>query len=207
MNHICYKCNNNIINENNVCTHCENNVFGTCDIIIDESLKTNNFTKFNYKDKHIDFVVGRGRNNPIGYMNIPLNNNIKNRNIIFIDPNPVMDSDIHKSIKDVDFSQFNILHNQDINRSINIRIIFDWSSFYCTAIYDLPNVIRNIGRNITILVPLSKNENNIPTEIYYNFNDPSFNVSLKNGKYPLFDWSKNHKEINQNHYIQISCYE
>ena len=161
-------------------------------------------------NSHFDFVIGRGKVYPIGYMNIPLNPRLYNRNLIYIDPNLEMDADIKQRLHEIDFSIFGICKDQDITESIDIRFIFDWSSFYCGALHSLTNVIMGIGRKCQILVPLSKNENTIPSDIKSELSSDIFTISLVEGFYPLFDKTNNIKlledYINSSRYIKIYAY-
>jgi hypothetical protein len=146
---------------------------------------TNNNTNININIRHIDFIIGRGHNNPNKYMNIPINPELLNRNIIYIDPNPEMNADIKQLMHQVDYSVFDIKKN-----SIKTRFMFDWSSFYCGGLQHLEEVAKQIDYEFEVLVPLEKNENNISSTIESTLNkNKRFNAAIVNGKYPLFDWS------------------
>jgi hypothetical protein len=190
-----------------------------------------------YSKPHCDFIVGRGRVEPRDYMNLPLNTTFASRNVVFIDPNQSMHADVKQSIQDVDFKQFGISRDQDIYETIDVRIIFDWSSFYCGALQFLPNIVKKIGRRCQILVPLNKDENYIPDDIKQTLLDPFtkddkfnhhcniFTIQLVDGRYPLFDWDKISQKtlenirsfipsansladvVNPNKYIVISAFD
>ena len=159
---------------------------------------------------HIDFIIGRGKNNPHGYRNIPIDPCLMKRNVIFIDPNPAMDSDIKEWLHKIDFSQFGICITDDPEQIINVRFIFDWSSFYCSAVSNMANVIRTIKHRCQILVPLDQNENTMPHIIKVTYNDPIFKPEIIEGLYPLFDWNRDDKQtinvINPSRYIRINAY-
>ena len=173
---------------------------------------------------HFDFIVGRGRSYPKGYINFPLNPFFIHRNVVYIDPNPDMNADVLKYLDDVDFSNYGICDSHDPDCKIDVRIIFDWSSFYCGALSNLTNTITKIGRRCQILVPLNAPESLIPSEIIRELDNNIFTISIVEGAYPLFDWSKekliiaktDDRDINQtaisNHvnpkkYIRIDGYD
>jgi len=159
--------------------------------------------------KHIDFVIGRGRNEPKGYMNFPINPKILSRNIVYVDPNKDMESDEKKELHCVDFRKYKICRDQDPSELTDVRFIFDWACFYCSALPHLFDTIINIGRRCQIIVPLTNDENIIPNEIKSVLWSKIFTLAIAEGNYPLFNWSvhselKNH--VNQNRYILIHCY-
>lgn len=175
-------------------------------ILIDEAIN-----KYGVNE-HCDFIVGRGKKQPIGYMNYPLNPIFYTRNIIYIDPNTETGADINQYLNDVDFSIFNICKEQDPNEHIQIRIIFDWSSFYCGALQNLVHTMIKIGRRCQILVPLNKDENIVPRDVYNTLNNKLFTVATVEGKYILFDWSKDNlykmsNYINNERYIKIDVFD
>lgn len=143
-----------------------------------------------------DFIVGRGRNVPKNYMNFPLNPRLQSRNLIYIDPNPVMDSDIKLMLHEVDFSYFGICKDQDPDEDIMVRFFFDWSSFYCGAMQNLTNTVLRIGRRCQIFVPLNKDENQIPADVKRELCSDIFTLNLVGGKYPMFDWTSTEQVIN-----------
>ena len=108
----------------------------------------------------------------------------------------------------------------------DIRIYFDWSTFYCSA---LPNLVRmlkhfknELNRSIKVYAPLYPDDRSLPNDVKkylidipnsnpnLNFN---LNVMLVYGPYPLFDWNNQSKLveikecINQNIYLMITTYE
>lgn len=138
---------------------------------------------------HIDFVVGRGRVYPNGYMNIPLNPSLQSRNVIFIDPSDAVHADVKQYVQEVDYSQFGITSQQDRNHDIRVRFIFDWSSFYCGAMQGMEDVARQLGRPFEILVPLSHDEPDVPPDVKRVFNNRIYIPTAEIGEYPLFDWT------------------
>ena len=146
---------------------------------------------------HIDFIVGRGKNAPRAYMNFPMNHKLLKRNLIYIDPNPAMDSDVKQLLHDVDFSLFGICKNQEQNpnEEIMVRFFFDWSSFYCGAVQSLTDVILRIGRKCQIFVPLSIDEQIIPSQVKNELCSNIFTLNTVEGLYPLFDWNAKNQTI------------
>lgn len=140
--------------------------------------------------EHYDFIIGRGRNEPTNYMNLPINPMFLSRNVVFIDCNPDTHADIQQRIEDVDFSYFGICKDQDPLELISVNIIFDWSSFYCGAMQNLTRIITNIGRRCRIFIPLDRPNNTIPKDIMQVLNNDVFTITLTDGIYPLFDWTK-----------------
>ena len=155
------------------------------------------------KKTQLDFIIGRGRNLPKGFMNIPMNVEFEKRNVIFIDPDPRMNADIKQWLRDVDFRYYGIFKDQDPDSLINLRFIFDWSSFYCGAIDEMINVISKIDHQCEILVPLDNDEHTVPDIIKQSFNGSNFNIMIIHGYYPLFDPRINLKIINPFKYIVI----
>lgn len=133
---------------------------------------------------HYDFIIGRGHKYPVGCMNFPLNPYFRNRNIIYIDPNSAMDADIQQPLQDVDFSVFDI-------RDEKIRFIFDYSSFYCSAIQTLTDTMIKLNKPCQVYVPLYKEEKQIPLDIIRTLTNKMYTLSTTEGKYILFDWSQN----------------
>lgn len=187
-------------------------------MIIDDDLLKKNDQYINKKNNsiitninpHYDFIIGRGKNDPSGYMNFPLNPIFSKRNIVFIDANPIMNADIKQLLHHVDFNNFGICHNQDPMEVIDVRFLFDWSSFYCGALQNLNEIISKIGRKCQIFVPLSKDENTIPIEIKGTLSNKIFMITLVEGYYPLFNWNNESQTIkdyiNPNRYIRIYAY-
>jgi hypothetical protein len=143
------------------------------------------------KERHYDFIVGRGRYEPRDYLNLPLNQQFANRNVIYIDPNPAVNADVKETIGKVDFHLFEICGDQDPENRITVRMFFDWSTVYCGALQTLPLVAKNIGRKFTIYIPLGYDEHKIAGEVARELNDPMFSISLVEGQYPLFNWNEN----------------
>jgi hypothetical protein len=156
---------------------------------------------------HIDFIVGRGKIYPKGCLNIPLNSKLKDRNIITIDPLPDMDADLKQPIQDVNFGIFGITRDQDPDAKIDVRIFFDWSSFYCGAMQSLTDIMMRIGRKCQIFVPLNNDENNIPGDVKRYLISDIFTLNLVEGHYPMFDWSYEiNQYVNPNRYMRIDAY-
>jgi hypothetical protein len=161
---------------------------------------------------HIDLIVGRGRvslNGP-GHMNIPLNPMFRTgvRNHLLIDSDPWTQADIRDLLENIDFDQ--ILMEQGPGLKI-IKFIFDWSTFYCSAIYSMVKIAHKLKYDFEILVPLDPGEQRIPCEITDVMNDPIFVTTVQHGFYPLFDpdpLNKNSDQtksaINTEKYIMIS---
>ena len=143
--------------------------------------KTNIVNKNNLD--HIDFIVGRGHIYPSGCMNIPMNPIFNERNVIFVDSNPTMGADIVDLLENVNFDDYGIT-----SRSlINLRFIFDWSTFYCSAIYSMKRIAHRLKHRMEIYVPLESDEQMIPSEILSVMDDPIFTITIQDGFYPLFD--------------------
>lgn len=161
-------------------------------------------------DKQIDFIVGRGKIYLPGCLNIPLNPKFNERKFITIDPTVDMEADEMKLIQDVDFNVFGITKHHDPDEIIEVKIFFDWSSFYCGAMQELTNIIQRIGRKCKIYVPLSKDENVIPDDIKRNLSSDIFTLNLVEGQYPLFDWNNFaglNEYVNPTRYIRIDAYD
>ena len=152
-------------------------------------------------NNHIDFIIGRGRAYPFKNLNIPLNKSFETRNVVYIDCLKENEPDIESLIEEVDFSIY--LSTDDIK----IRLIFDWSSFYCSAMDNLPKIAQSINVPFETLVPLTSEEDKIPYEVtkFFDKHNDIFTYQLIDGQYPLFDWNKKIENI---FYInkQISSY-
>ena len=156
---------------------------------------------------HIDFIVGRGRREFKGALNLPLHTSFNSRNCIYIDSWDVVEPDICADFNMVDFTTFGICRREDPHNNIKIRIIFDWSTFFCGCIQGLFIACTQIGRPCEMLVPLLPSERNIPSDIKQILWQPIFKIELVKGKYPLFDWHSStkpiHTYVNQNVYLKI----
>ncbi len=176
-----------------------------CDIIMQDS-KSYEYELVQKNGKqHMYFIVGRGRNSNVRSL-ISEDASIKDMNIIYIDLNPEMRADIQSSLDAIKFDEL------DLPNDIDIRFIFDWSTFYCSAIYAFKEIAKQLKRKFMIYVPLYIDEKKIPNEIKREFIDPptNFKVEIIEGLYPLFDWNKKtsngHKVssyINPNLYVVI----
>lgn len=136
---------------------------------------------------HIDFIVGRGKNYPSECMNIPMNPLLNARNIILIDSNPMMGADIIDLLGNIDFTNFGISSQQDPQNLINLRFIFDWSTFYCSAIDSMVKITKHLKHKMEILVPMESTDQWIPSEILEVMDDPMYRITVEDGYYPLFD--------------------
>jgi hypothetical protein len=143
------------------------------------------------KIQHIDFIIGRGRNKLKDHLNLPLNPEILKRNIIFVDENERTNADVKKLLEDIDFTNFGICKHQDPFEEIEIRFIFDWASFYCSALYNLKRMMLRLNRKCQIIVPLNVDEKTIPCDVKRELNIPIFDIKIINDQYPLFNWDLN----------------
>lgn len=190
------------------------------DIAIRESLETqqqeinnisnnvhnikNIITGINKQGEHIDFIIGRGNNEVIGHLNININPYMEFRNIMYIDKSDMSNPDINNYIQNIDFGE--ILNHY--NKDCKIRLIFDWATFYCSAMIHMIDIAKSIEREYKILVPLERDEHVIHKDILNYCPHDRFICTLAEGEYPLFDWSKDTEhsklnKINQNKYILI----
>lgn len=147
--------------------------------------------------KHNIIVVGRGRKDIRGGLNISINKTFNQDDIIYIDQDQLSEADIRLPLKDVDFTKIPL-------SSSDLDIYFDWSSFYCDAMYCLKDKLVSISKITHVYIPLEYHENKIPSEITYEFKSNDFRIDLVDGEYPLFDWDKDvSKYINPDKYIRI----
>lgn len=163
-------------------------------------------------NEHIIFIVGRGRTDVDGNMNFPENKGIcETKHVVYVDQSHASHPDINARIQDVNFNTFGITRKYDPNKEINVIFLFDWSTIYCNALPCFPAIGKKLGRKFFIFVPLDKNDDDIPSEYFRELND-AFQISIINGKYPLFDWSKTNScqreirdFINPDKYILITA--
>ena len=136
------------------------------------------------------YIVGRGRRNVKGNKNIPINKNLLEKNVIFIDLNEDSYPDYCADFIDIKY-----------NKKIKKIFLFDWSTFYCSCIKNINKLLQKT-ENFTIYVPLDKSEITISDEILDNKN---FTSKIIKGNYPLFDWKNFYidKYINPCGFIQI----
>jgi hypothetical protein len=158
---------------------------------------------------HIDFIVGRGRLEYKGALNLPIHKSFKVRNCVFIDAWSTVEPDVCIDFSNIDFTTFGICRHQDPYNQIKIRIIFDWSTFFCGCIQSLFTQCTRIGRSCEILVPLLPSEHSVPSDIKRTLWQPVFKLELIDGKYPLFDWvhcvqKQISNYVNPNVYLKIS---
>jgi hypothetical protein len=150
------------------------------------------------------FVVGRGRKQIGGFLNLP-ENIAFSENCIYVDPISELEPDIECHIQDVDFYLFN---------NKKIELVFDYSTFYCSAMLNLPMIAKKIGRLFTILVPLHTDEKNIPSDALNFCRKHNYEIKMAVGEYPLFDFDKQFlhgqrqivasKIINKDNYMVIT---
>ena len=160
--------------------------------------------------QHIDFVVGRGHAYPRGYLNIPLNPLMATRCVVYIDPNPDMRADVRQYLQDVDFAEYMITPLDDPDGLVEVRFIFDWSSFYCGAMQLLDSIVKRLGRRCQILVPLCDDEPAIPPDVHRGLGkNKLFSLTTVEGMYPLFDWTRPDLcgEVNPHRYMVIRAFE
>ncbi len=162
-------------------------------------------------NEYIIFIVGRGRVDVDGNMNFSENKEMTTKHVVYVDQSIASHPDINMGIQDVDFSSFGITKKYDHAEKINVIFIFDWSTFYCSALPNFPAIGKKLGRKFYIFVPLDKNDDDIPGEYCNELND-MFRISIVDGKYPLFDWRKTNliqteirDFINPNKYILITA--
>lgn len=160
---------------------------------------------------HLFVIVGRGRHDLDGCLNLPLNPQLDNINTLYVDPNAEYKPDVVAHVQNLNFDSFGVTQNTDINGQINLFFCFDYSSFFCTALDALPLMAKHINRPFVVFVPLGPNENSIPSEVPHILHEPHFSVKLIYGRYPLFDWDNSNSKglhaatyINKNVYIGIS---
>lgn len=174
----------------------------------------------------LDFIVGRGRKEPVGYGNayIPLNPIFYDKLVITIYPDSKMDAHIVKPLNEVDFNFFGITDVQDKDRRMVVNIYFDMASNKFGNICDLSilkDVVIHIGRRCQFFAPLRPWDKTIPQAILDALPRDMFKVYLVEGEYPLYDWSKPELKkltafpyvtrkfsdyVNPNMYIQIDAF-
>ena len=172
----------------------------------------NNNTTKNETKKHINFIVGRGRDELKGGLNIPLSPIFTNGNNVFIDALTEVKPDIAIPLSEVDFTKFGITKDQDPENKIDVRIYFDWSSAYCGGLHSIHKIAQQLKRPFEIYVTLSNTENKIPSDVKNILWYRCYDFILEDGYYPLFDWTvpvlkSSGKPIsdyvNPNHYLKI----
>lgn len=136
------------------------------------------------------YVIGRGRTDVKGNINIPLNKKIVIQNLIFIDLNETSNPDYN-----LDFIEM------EYNNKVKNIFLFDWSTFYCSSIKNINKLLQKID-NFVIYVPMDLDEFKICDELLLN---KYFISNLVKNKYPLYDWNSKitQKYINPNYFIKI----
>lgn len=158
------------------------------------------------KQKHIDFVVGRGRVKYTGGLNLSMSPAFQTRNVVYIDQDSDTRPDITEKFEQLDLTNFGITNNDDPEHDIHIRFIFDWSSFYCGAFLGIHHISTHLRRPYSILVPLHAHENHMPPEIQRVLWQKHYTKNIISGNYPLFDWSTRNVSnfVNPDVYVEIS---
>ena len=151
----------------------------------------------------LTLIVGRGRLDVQGNLNLPLNGGIaRDSYILFVDSTDVSDPDIQSNIEELDFTTLGI--SSEIT---SIKLYFDWSSFYCTAMQNIVAMMNKISRTmrraVTICAPLYPGDKTIPDDVKRNIlesplNDGDIKLMLVYDAYPLFDWEIENEKIREN---------
>ena len=118
-------------------------------------------------------------------------------------------------LEDVDFTQIGFS-----DQITDIRIYFDWSTFYCSALPNLVDVLirikQKIGRSVIVYAPLYPDDKTMPGDVkrYLVDNAPDIvQLMMVYGSYPLFDWNDQSRindletHVNSDMYLMISTYE
>lgn len=152
------------------------------------------------------FIVGRGRDDPEGNLNLTLNQNVANR-AMYIDYDDELDPDIVGYVENVRFADF-------VEERV-IDIFFDWSAFYCSALPNIDRIAQNVsGHDTNINVPLYTDERSLPGDINRHLDEANKKLGGQGekivamvvySKYPLFDWNdkKVPKYVNSRYYVRI----
>lgn len=165
---------------------------------------------------HIDFIVGRGRKTHSGELNIPLNPLFLTRNTVYIDADKSLQPDIGQELYKINFEVFGITREQDPDNAISVRVLFDYSSFYCGAIQSIHTISTQLKRPYKVYVPLPPNEHKVPTDMTGILWHKCYKFELACGKYPLFDWSAENiassnrpisEFVNAREFVVIHCLE
>lgn len=197
---------------------------GLQDISIDKSSGnvTQHQTHVRSYTNRLNIVVGRGRVDPRGYRNLPLNigkiipDALDPDYVMYVDPDPRVDADLQTTIEDVDFVALDLA-----DRLTDIRIYFDWSTFYCTAMHRITDVLhtlsRVLGRSVKVYAPLYPDDKGVPADVARILADkavklkmPDMSIRIVQGAYPLFDWQNEERSqdllnsVNRNIYLLIS---
>jgi hypothetical protein len=167
-------------------------------------------------DSRVNIIVGRGRKEVEGNMNLPLNPIFDFSYVMYVDESPFSDPDVQMKIEDIDFSQFGFGDNVT-----DIRIYFDWSSFYCTAMHNIAQLITRfkyeVGKSVKVYVPLYVEDKSLPGDVKRcvidsPLYDANVRLSMVYGKYPLFNWMDQNRNdklkeaVNEEMYILINNY-
>jgi hypothetical protein len=164
----------------------------------------------------VNIVVGRGSIYLKGNKNLPINPTIFVPYVIYVDSNEKSEPDIPLLFENIDFAKIGF--SNDIT---DIRIYFDWSSFYCTAISNMTKILdrikTQINRPVKVYIPLYPEDKGVPGDVVRHVisNKPwnlHLNLMLVYGEYPLFDWNDSRiaelrECVNESIYLMISTYE
>jgi hypothetical protein len=166
----------------------------------------------------INIVVGRGRKSLQGGKNFPLNPVMEvGSYIMYVDQGEAADPDVIMKIEDLDFNDLGLDETID-----DIRIYFDWSSFYCTAMPNITNIMnrikKGIHRSVKVYVPLYAEDKTLPGDVKRLVlgspdNTGDIRLMLVYGAYPLFDWHEASRlddlkqSVNPEMYLMISNHD
>jgi hypothetical protein len=172
-----------------------------------------------YEDSfRLNVVVGRGRRDLKGGLNFPLNPAIEVcPYLLYVDQNEEPDPDIWTKIEDLRIEEIGL--SPDIT---SVRVYFDWSSFYCTAMQEIVrfmNRVRSVtGMSVTVYAPLYADDKSLPGDVKRCVVDSQENkgdirLMLVCGTYPLFDWhdmgriTELRKNVNSEMFIMITNHD
>ena len=166
----------------------------------------------------LNIVVGRGRRDIEGGMNFPLNPAIEVcPYLMYVDQNEGPDPDVQTKIEDLKLEEIGL--SPEIT---DLRVYFDWSSFYCTAMQGIVRFMNRVkstmGLPITIYVPLYTDDKSLPGDVKRNIVDSPENrgdtrVMIVYGAYPMFDWhdlariSEIRQHVNPEMFIMITNHD
>lgn len=170
----------------------------------------------------LNIIVGRGRTDQKGNKNLPLNigpeSGIDPNYIMYVDPDIKLDADIQIVIEEIDFIKLEFA-----DHITDIRIYFDWSTFYCTAIHNIIDIIQVLHevleKDVTVYVPLYPEDKTIPSDVKRLIIDnklrknkimsSKIKVMIVHDEYPLFDWNNTQRKqdliqsVNNDIYLMI----
>lgn len=166
----------------------------------------------------LSIIVGRGRKPIDGNKNYPLNPALGfDSYVMFIDQLESPDPDIITKIEDLKLEELGI--SPEVN---DIRVYFDWSTFYCTA---MQNIVKFMTRTkkvidipLQVYAPLYADDQSIPGDVKRNVMESPSNkgdthLMMVYGSYPLFDWQDRYsledlkQNVNPEKYIMITNHD